>query len=298
MSKENRPFPKVLFINPYYGKWPEWFPAFLYSCKHNPKFTWLIPTDCGIPKDSPENVIFIESSMNELSSRATKKLGFDIPLTRPYKVNDLRPAFGQIYDDYLDGYDFWGHCDIDMIWGNIENFIDRTILENHDVIAARKNNICGHFTLYRNNPTINSLYLEHPLYKKAFISNTSYYFDEVGMTEVLNKTGKVDKSRVYWPKFLFNYPYEVKHGPSIVPKILNRWHWKDGYLLEESENGGEVMYLHFMTWKKTFRYMFVDFSADPDEFYISYTHVSQKKSHLPATFCGIEVHKLLPSFFV
>ena len=67
--------------------------------------------------------------------------------------------------------------------------------------------------------------------------------------------------------------------------------------MEESNAGGEVMYLHFMTWKKTLKHMFVDFSSGADDFYISYTHISHKKSPLPATFMGMPLYKWLPSFF-
>lgn len=289
---------KILLINPYYGTWPIWMPAFLLSCKANPSVTWFIPTDCEIPENHPENVIFVKSSLAELSAQVSEVTGLNIKMQRPYKLNDIRPLFGKIFNNELQGYEFWGHCDIDVIFGDIRSFITDDILNNHDVISARKNNIAGHFTLYRNNIQINSLYQAHPVYKDAFLNPNSYYFDEVGMTEVIKKKQQNDDSiRVYWPKHLLNFKQTAKPKPSHVPKLLNHWRWKEGRLMEEGPEGGEIMYLHFMTWKKTLQHCFVDYNDSPSEFYISYTHISQKKAPIPASFAKIPFSKMLPYLF-
>ncbi|QCZ92916.1 DUF6625 family protein [Salinimonas iocasae] len=294
MSAKN----KMLLINPYYGKWPVWLPAFLLSCKANPDVTWLIPTDCDIPADAPDNVIFVKSSLAQLSQQASEVTGLDIAMQRPYKLNDIRPLFGKIFSKELEGYDFWGHCDIDVIFGDIRSFITDDILENHDVISARQNNIAGHFTLYRNCEQINTLYASHPIYKDAFLKLESYYFDEVGMTEVIKKKQNDGENiRVYWPDYLLNFKQPRAKKPSQVPKVLNHWLWKKGKLFELGDQGGEIMYLHFMTWKKTLQHCFVDYKQNPQEFYISYTHISEKKSPLPADFAKIPFSKIAPSLF-
>ena len=288
----------MLLINPYYGKWPVWLPAFLLSCKANPDVFWLIPTDCDIPADAPDNVIFVKSSLAQLSQQASEATGLDIAMQRPYKLNDIRPLFGKIFSKELEGYDFWGHCDIDVIFGDIRSFITDDILENHDVISARQNNIAGHFTLYRNCEQINSLYASHPIYEDAFLKLESYYFDEVGMTEVIKKKQNDGENiRVYWPDYLLNFKQPREQKPSHVPKVLNHWLWKKGKLFELGDKGGEIMYLHFMTWKKTLQHCFVDYQQHPEAFYISYTHISEKKSPLPADFAKIPFAKIAPSLF-
>ncbi|QPG06410.1 hypothetical protein IT774_04250 [Salinimonas marina] len=289
---------KILLINPYYGKWPVWLPAFLLSCKANPDITWLIPTDCDIPREAPDNVIFVKSTLQALSKTASDVTGLNIDMQRPYKLNDIRPLFGKIFGEELKDYDFWGHCDIDVIFGDIRSFITDDILNNHDVISARKGAISGHFTLYRNVEKINKLYLSHPIYQKAFLSPTSFYFDEVGMTEVIKKD-QADGAglRVYWPDYLLNFKETRKKKPSYVPKVLNHWRWHDGKLFEEGDKGGEIMYLHFMTWKKTLQHCFVDYKKNPRQFYISYTHISERKTPLPADFAKIPVSRIVPSMF-
>ena len=49
-------------------------------------------------------------------------------------------------------YDFWGYCDIDLIFGNIRKFITDDILDKYDKILSR-----GHFTLFRNKDSINTI---------------------------------------------------------------------------------------------------------------------------------------------
>lgn len=36
---------KAIFLVPFFGKYPEWFELFLYTCWLNPDYKWLIHTD-------------------------------------------------------------------------------------------------------------------------------------------------------------------------------------------------------------------------------------------------------------
>ena len=35
-----------------------------------------------------------------------------------YKLTDFKPAYGEIFQDYIIQYDFWGFTDIDLIYGD------------------------------------------------------------------------------------------------------------------------------------------------------------------------------------
>jgi len=41
---------------------------------------------------------------------------------------------GLIFEDYVAGYDFWGHCDLDVVWGDIRKFLHTRILSDSDII--------------------------------------------------------------------------------------------------------------------------------------------------------------------
>lgn len=101
---------------------------------------------------------------------------FPIALNNPYKICDFKPAFGEIFQNEIKCYDFWGHCDTDLIFGDIRHFISDEILTNYDRILAN-----GHLTLYRNTQVTNAMYKKAiPSFKEVFSSNDNYAFDEAG----------------------------------------------------------------------------------------------------------------------
>src|SRR5690606_16467025 len=155
----------IVLIVPYIGKWPFWFDAYLISIAKNPTINWLFITDCEIPVEYPENVTFVKTTQEEFNRKIDTFFTTTIPLT-PRKICDLRPAFGDLFSNYLDGYDYWGYCDMDIVWGDIRSFISQYDLNKYDIISSRKNNTSGHFTIFKNCPEINSLYKSIPEFRE------------------------------------------------------------------------------------------------------------------------------------
>lgn len=96
-------------------------------------------------------------------------------MNSPYKLCDFKPAYGEIFQQEIKEYDFWGHCDCDLVFGNIRKFITDDILDKYDRIGN-----CGHFILYRNNKKVNEYYRtqNHVDFKIIFSDPKSYSFDE------------------------------------------------------------------------------------------------------------------------
>lgn len=100
----------------------------------------------------------------------------------------MRPLWGDVFKDYLERYRFWGHCDIDVFWGNIKAFINDDLLSRYDIISGDSGKICGPFTIYRNIPKINKLYTYKKDYRNIIEDiHRHYKFNEIGMTELLKK---------------------------------------------------------------------------------------------------------------
>ena len=76
--------------------------------------------------------------------RIQSHFDFEISLERPYKLCDFRPAFGEIFADELAGYDFWGHSDLDVIFGRIRDHLPAAAFEADKILFN------GNFSLYRN----------------------------------------------------------------------------------------------------------------------------------------------------
>ena len=169
---------KICIVIPYFGKWPEWINYFLLSCKYNQTVDWQFFTDCGLPDVVSNNLIFHQMKLSEFNNLASTQLGFELFIQNPYKICDLKPAYGIIFQEYLKGYDFWGYGDIDLIYGNVRSFITNILLDKYDIISNHHEFVAGHFCLMRNSQKINQLYMRGGYYKKAFLQSKYVGFDE------------------------------------------------------------------------------------------------------------------------
>ncbi|MCD7825500.1 MAG: hypothetical protein LUH14_06015 [Clostridiaceae bacterium] len=178
---------KVKIICCYYGKFPEYFNLWLWTCGNNPKFDFMLVTDEQV-ENAPDNVFVYNISFPDLKDKISKCLGKKIKLEKPYKLCDYRPVYGLAFADELKGYDFWGQCDLDMLWGNLKAGITDEILENYDIVGQR-----GALILYRNCERINHLYrLDGGVFSSDYVfSHTeSCGFDEMtGMNRISEKHG-------------------------------------------------------------------------------------------------------------
>ena len=147
------------------------------SAKKNSTIDFLIITDDNSIIGS-DNIKVKYMEFEELKKSIQSKFDFDICLERPYKLCDYRPAYGLIFADELKGYDFWGHCDLDLVFGDIRHFVTDQVLEENDKVYEH-----GHFCLYRNIPQITGTvkndgpYPEFN-YTEVYSTNDSFGFDE------------------------------------------------------------------------------------------------------------------------
>ena len=170
--------PTIGIIVCYFGTWPPWFPFFLKTCAWNPTVRFLLFTDGNAPGRVPANVTVIPFSLAAFNALATQQLGLAINVQAPYKLCDLRPAFGDIFEEYLRDFDFWGYSDVDVLFGDLRAFLTDDLLTGHDVIATREEYLSGHFTLSRNTEAVCRLYEASADYRRVFQSEQHFVFDE------------------------------------------------------------------------------------------------------------------------
>ncbi len=168
---------KIIFIIPYFGKFKNYFQLFLNSCKYNDTVNWLIFTDDYTEFQYPNNVKVVYTTFEKIRNQIQSKFDFKICLEKPYKLCDYKVTYGYVFSEYIKQYDFWGYCDIDLIWGNIRKFYTDNLLNNNDKIG-----FYGHCTIYRNNEEINKMFMKKIngkfKYKEVFTSNEGFAFDE------------------------------------------------------------------------------------------------------------------------
>ena len=179
-----RELPSIRLILPYFGRLPSYADLFFKSCGDNPSVNWLLVTDQQVDeKRLPKNVALKRTTFEALKRSIDRILGMETALPTPYKLCDFRPAYGIIFAEELAGFDFWGYCDMDMIFGDIRSFLTTDILQ-----AYKKVLIHGHLSLYRNCEEANSYFrLEAPgiRFRDVFTSPKSRAFDEFGGIRML-----------------------------------------------------------------------------------------------------------------
>ena len=170
---------KICFIIVFLGDFPWYFPYFIHSCWYNPDIDFLIFTNnSDFNFALPANVKIIPYSMKQFKTDASKVLLFEVAIESGYKLCDFKPAYGFIFQDYIQNYDFWGYCDVDVIFGNIRTFMTDELLNEYDIISARHDYLTGCFALYKNNPYMRELFKQSKDYRKVFTDPRNYYFDE------------------------------------------------------------------------------------------------------------------------
>ena len=263
---------KVVFIIPYFGQFPEWFQLFLNSCGQNPNYDWLIFTDNQIKYDYPENVKVAVTTFSELSCKIQQKFEFNIRLEKPYKLCDLKPMYGYLFQNQIKEYPFWGHCDIDTILGKLDHFVSTDDYEKYDKIG-----VLGHLTLYRNSCDVNTLFMK-PLhgklrYKEVLQTSENCSFDEEyndSINTIFEAYGRPIKydlkiANTYTKTSNFRLTKLDKNwNYSIEPITQNVFVWDSGILNRYTKNKikkqvtlDEYMYIHFQSRKmkvKTYNY--------------------------------------------
>jgi hypothetical protein len=146
-------------------------------------------------------------------------------------------------------------------------------LTTYDIISSRKENISGHFNLFKNTPDLNLLYKQVPDYKSLFEQERFMWFDEHVLSNFLKDT--LHPYKIKWDTILCN---QEKGIDSWQGYYLDNWLWKEGRLFELKKGGEvkEVMYLHFISWKRKMKYCYVKYPNDKF-FYISYDGLHLKK---------------------
>ena len=98
------------------------------------------------------------------------------------KINDFKPLLAYLFPTIFDPnlYEWWGSCDNDMLIGNLTKFLPDSLLDQYDVISGSQGaSAWGPFTMYRNTPTINTLFQKTPAgLPVVFVYRRHQAFDE------------------------------------------------------------------------------------------------------------------------
>jgi uncharacterized phage-associated protein len=233
---------KAAIILVWIGRLPSYFPLWVRSLEKNSSFDFLLFTDQTVEEKIPENLKIIGLTIRDLADIISKKLSLRVEILYPYKICDFKPAFGEIFNDYLGGYAFWGCCDLDLMFGNLSKFITDDILASYKKVLVR-----GHLTLYRNEPVVNAAYRSSKTidYKKIFESQSYCLFDEwMGIYQIFKELD-IDQ---YQEEIMV----DIKVGSAryVCTHVENNFSrqifvWEDGEVKQYYLTNGKLQYREF-----------------------------------------------------
>jgi hypothetical protein len=214
-------------IVPYFGERPSYMPLVVKSMAHNPDIHWLLVTDEPVT-EAPSNVSVHLYEFADLVARIQSHFDFAISLERPYKLCDFRPAFGEIFREELAGYEYWGHCDLDVVFGRIRDHLPPEAFDADKVL------IQGNFALYRNTAEA-ARWFRHEIdgisYRAVMANPAAMHFDEMaGMYYILRDLGVP----VWQEEAIFDlsfrwYRTRAEHPEGRDPR---RYAWEQGEICE------------------------------------------------------------------
>lgn len=228
------------------GPLPAHLPLWLASCARNVGIDWFLVTDQAVDHTLPDNVHIVAETLAGVRDRFSTEAGFAISLAHPYKLCDLRPLW-HVLIPKLDRFDWWGWCDLDVIWGRVAPFIAANAARYDRLLSE------GHLAVFRRTqPTLN-LYrdaIDSP-WRDVFSTVRNIGFDEHhGMNRLWIDSGwplLFDGARVadILPEFT-----RFRTLPRYPNSRIQAFAYRDGRVVREHCTGGvtleqEYLYIHF-----------------------------------------------------
>lgn len=251
----------ICIIIPYFGQWPFWSDFFFESLSRNPDINWLFYTDCGLPDNPPPNARFIECSFHDYCQKVSSALGINFQPSSPYKLCDIKPAYGFIHADKISEFDFFAFGDMDVVYGQLRHWLTPDVLKKYDLISTHNTRVSGHLCLLRNTDNLRHAFQLVPDWQKVFENPNHCFFDENHFSRLFllrkNFPTWLRKSIFFFNtrhrRALFREAFSTTHarvpwidGSKNFPSC---WTWNNGLLTNNLTGNKDFPYLHFFMWK-------------------------------------------------
>lgn len=247
----------ILIIDYFANSWPDWFPVFIESCRKNSTINWLIHTNCPEKINLPPNVEIKFFTEYEYCKKISDSLGVYFYPSWNYKLVDIKPAYGKIWEEEIKEYDFWGYSDIDIIYGNLRDFLTDKLLSTKKIFSTHNWCLAGHFSIFKNCKWSRELFTRIKDWKKIFSSDLLFLFDEKIFIESILPRYRIKIFNIF--NYLKKFKYSINE---MWTTPLTHIKWEDKYenhptewylidgKLTNNVDKHEHIYLHFMNYKK------------------------------------------------
>jgi hypothetical protein len=254
---------KIILISVYFGEVPKYVEHFIESCGNNPEFDFIVVTDSSLPYRLPGNMRNIVLSFQEWQKKISSILGDFAQCNSAYKVCDFKPAFGELFHEYIYGYDYWGYNDIDLVFGRLWDFLSKPLSMGYQRVLRK-----GHLTLYKNTAENRRLFMAPYTglhYTKILGIDAAFGFDEVsGMDKICEENSVkvweemiyIDIVRPYESMRMSAYKIENYTGQRFFFNSQGRLFHQ--YFVDEQIVSIEYGYIHFQKRDLLVKYSYKD----------------------------------------
>ena len=217
---------KIALIIPYFGTFPQWIDLFFYSVMKNQELDFIIFTDIEINDkySSIPNVIIKKMEWNEYCDIVSKRLNIEYHPKKAYKICDLRPFFGSLHNDVLCDYAYWGFCDLDLVFGNISEYVKSKISYGYEIISVHGNKVSGHFCLFKNIEKYRKKPFQIKHWQIKLCGERNIAMDEIEFTRVLLPEHYFLDKAIYFLLKLFHYDLELLDKNERTFSIMMKCH--------------------------------------------------------------------------
>lgn len=250
----------LAFVIAYIGEWPVYTNLFLQSCARNSHIDFLLFSETPPKTILPKNVHHHAIKRQDLQKRFEKTLDTPLSPLQGRKLSDYKVFYGQAFADYLAEYEFYGYCDIDLVFGDLSWSLNPTRLAELDVFSPHDAYVVGHCAVFRNLEKLRLLFRKIPDYKQKALKPTRTAIDERAITSVLlqcpdirygrsrSLQEQIDRERAEIGVTAFSSVMLV--GLGAYPGFSAEW--SKGKCVLDLANGHrpEIMYFHFMALKR------------------------------------------------
>jgi len=175
-----------------WGEWPAWLPIVTRTLAANPSTTFLLVGDRAPQQQLPSNARHVPCTLEQLRERARQRLGATriakldgasvagrlANRASAAKTNDLKPMFGELFSDELAPFSWWGYLQEDALLGSLDRLWPPHVLATADVVCPFGRNASGVLMLFRNTPSINSLWRRSAAAARVLADPRYLIFDE------------------------------------------------------------------------------------------------------------------------
>ena len=239
---------KKLMIRTWFGSLPEWTSQFARS-------VGITAADGNRhPYRDTGWEFHIVNDEGLVRRRIKEKFGIDIPdIIDIRKPGDYDPYLGVLFEDDLKGYDFWGHFNLDCVYGRLSHWLPDEFLANVDIFGNDPGAICGPFTLYRNCELVNQLFRSVPSHLANLRSGEFWGWDEQEFSQTVNRKALTGNIR-FASAFLQAHDHMTAAHHCLATNLhvhgTTPVHFRDDGALIDNVTGQEIMMYHFNQTRK------------------------------------------------